>query len=1486
MARLEIGVAVSGQIQVDKLATSLGNADKALDSWIKTSKSLGSNTDRTVRAVSLLDAEFKKLAIQAQASAASLTALFQGPKASATAAIYGQVAAVQSLKGEYDKLVNTFAKQELASNAGVVRLRQQKEAIEANIAAYNKLKASGGVSGIYDKNVDYSYQLSEVKKLDEINKKIAASEANIAAMRKKNEAELLAGLRAEEKARQEVVLATIKQFEAERALEAKNLQAATKAEAAAKKRADWYMLGRGKLEVGDQVAAEKAVSQTAKSVNQLGDAWDKAGKKSRTFHDALRGASGALGSLWMTYGQILPLLAGFAAAGGTLKTVTAGSEFDYTARSIEILAFGYETLKNNADLANKSLEDTKKRILAIEDSPFSAGQLGEGILEFVRAGYKEFEANLKGIEAASRFAYIGQMDLGKAVELVVGQMSAFKGLSAAQAFNTMAVVADKTSVNLQQMTEAFKNVTSLGTVMGLTFEDTAVALGVLGQAGIRGATAGAALNTMMYKLIAPTATAKKKMDELNISFKAFDNKGNIKSIREIAFELAEMTKDLSANKTAEVFESMVGLRGVKALGALVQMAKTSTKEFDALSESVKNSGSYLEGYFDLLKDSGKTQIELLKASFDNLFTANYDNASVVKAVKDLREVIKDPTTAEALSVITSSIIELSTLLIQLGGTFGTTLAAGYLGKVIFGSIAGWAAAAAAAKAAAVESLVAAGAVGAEQAAAMTSTTAAIAAGASALSLWGPIAIATYVALDKVADKAIEARKNVEGLSDVDLANTMIGGDLGPGFIDFSEGIKEVGEAAKTAKEKLVDLNGVKVEPEVFNEESVTRLEKVGNFFDDIRDKILDANKTPLEVVNAKTERDVINYFNVLASGGMTLKEMIALTDSYVTQLDSAGDSGEIAAKKIEKIQEAAIKAGGTEADIKKLTDNLRSIAAAANAKDIAEANKKMIAGMRKEWQDYADKVISIQDNIAENQRTLSQELRAIDQSNMTGMSLWRDRKKEADEYRQAAIEAGKAALKALEDGDKVTAESKYKQAEESFKQSVQITKSLNVEVVKSTKTLDEQIKRQEAIIAQHEAWKARLYASGQSTKVAEAAIKYQRGILDQLQAQQKVAETTVLQTKEKSSEVVKEDLQKIFSDFTAFQKQYQEGLKAAMDSVEKQAASKLAPGTALDMTEGMEESKARFIQNWMEAKEAVKAAITEIPNEITAQMVKITVPSENWNNSIFAMKGVFVQAVDEMAIKLNSEFSTEKNVVRFSNVFPPAVKDNLTEFSTQIAAVGASADAVGESLKKVFEPPADGDWGKVWIAMNEASAKSANNVTKDWRGVWDNWLEGGSDNIDKLQSQLNDLIKDRSMTVTVKMVETKQSGGLIGGYMYGGAIQGLANGGSVMRNMLSGGFLPGFGGGDRRLILGEDGEVMLNKFAVRSGGLNTALAYNAGDFQTVIENLSERTGGSKDSVETVVWKFTDTGETAKIQGSPTDLRIIQRGLKRMERFKS
>lgn len=136
--------------------------------------------------------------------------------------------------------------------------------------------------------------------------------------------------------------------------------------------------------------------------------------------------------------------------------------------------------------------------------------------------------------------------------------------------------------------------------------------------------------------------------------------------------------------------------------------------------------------------------------------------------------------------------------------------------------------------------------------------------------------------------------------------------------------------------------------------------------------------------------------------------------------------------------------------------------------------------------------------------------------------------------------------------------------------------------------------------------------------------------------------------------------------------------------------------------------------------------------------------------------------------------------------------------------------------------------------------KGMDEAEKKWIDNWEKMRAQALKELVRVEDRIEKIVtKDRTVYINVKEVYAKATGGLIGAYKYGGAIQALATGGGV-RNILGGGHLPGFGGGDRRLLLGEDGEVMINKSAVRAAGLRTALAFNAGRWDIVMAELSKK----------------------------------------------
>ena len=670
MARLSIGVDVSGTKAVTDLENAVGKLTGKITQLDVALAKSGKGPVSLKQAVTELTTSFRQMGASADKAFSNLSGLINGTSAYAQAIkrISGynhefiatqraKVVAYEKLVGIEQAYVSALAAEKVASSSAAAQMQAKTAAINAQVAAYKQLAAAGLVTGRYKKGTDYTGELAEIERmkrsLKELEQQFARTASNRAALGLGNRggsAGYASQMNAEaalydDKGRLKYAINNMKDYEA--AMKQASVESAVVA---------------------------RAANTGATSVGALGDNFHRAAKGSRAFHDAMRGASGAMGALWMTYGQMAPLMAGFAVTASTMATISKGAEFDFLTRSIQKLSGeGYESVG--------ALQAIQKELMGMQGLVHTPAQLASGMLEFARAGIPAAQA-VKDMAEVSKFSFLGEMDMGKTVETIVGLMSAFKQSSATPALNQIAVIADATSVSLQQMAEAFKNTTSLGTVMGLSLEDVALSIGVLGQAGVRGATAGAALNTMMYKLAAPTATTKRKMDELGTSFDVFDSAtGKIKPLVQIAEELAEMTRSMNPKQRAGLFESMVGLRGIKALGAMVDMARNGSAEFERLKKAIKevvdtqpgDASSYLAKYYDLVAVSGKVQLQVLKADLDRLFTANYDNASVVNAVKELQKLINEPGTAKVLEGITASVIKLTSTFLYLANAVGSVI---------------------------------------------------------------------------------------------------------------------------------------------------------------------------------------------------------------------------------------------------------------------------------------------------------------------------------------------------------------------------------------------------------------------------------------------------------------------------------------------------------------------------------------------------------------------------------------------------------------------------------------------------------------------------------------------------------------------------------------------------------------------------------------------------------------------------------------------
>ncbi len=72
------------------------------------------------------------------------------------------------------------------------------------------------------------------------------------------------------------------------------------------------------------------------------------------------------------------------------------------------------------------------------------------------------------------------------------------------------------------------------------------------------------------------------------------------------------------------------------------------------------------------------------------------------------------------------------------------------------------------------------------------------------------------------------------------------------------------------------------------------------------------------------------------------------------------------------------------------------------------ATGKALDAMKAAWKRYADEVTRLQDQIAGREKSLAEQLRAMARTGMSDLGAWQDRKREAQEYEQAAKKAAEA----------------------------------------------------------------------------------------------------------------------------------------------------------------------------------------------------------------------------------------------------------------------------------------------------------------------------------------------------------------------------------------------------------------------------------------------------------------------------------------------
>jgi len=223
-------------------------------------------------------------------------------------------------------------------------------------------------------------------------------------------------------------------------------------------------------------------------------------------------------------------------------------------------------------------------------TPFDFSEMGEGLTEFVKAGFS-VEESMTVMPHILDLATGGFATLGDAVTITAQLMHQFNisAEDSGEMIDFLAKAANESATDVTTFGNAMAYVGPVAEQAGWSFEEAGASMMVLANAGLRGTKSGTALRQAISQLVKPTDAATKTMKKYGISFT--DLEGNIKGPSQLIKELAVITRSYSTEQAqkalAEIFPN---IRGRVAMQALINQYNATGESIDELIAKTTESG--------------------------------------------------------------------------------------------------------------------------------------------------------------------------------------------------------------------------------------------------------------------------------------------------------------------------------------------------------------------------------------------------------------------------------------------------------------------------------------------------------------------------------------------------------------------------------------------------------------------------------------------------------------------------------------------------------------------------------------------------------------------------------------------------------------------------------------------------------------------------------------------------------------------------------
>ena len=335
---------------------------------------------------------------------------------------------------------------------------------------------------------------------------------------------------------------------------------------------------------------EQQASQSAVAIQKIA----ATGEDLKNLGDKISGVGSTL-----TKGVTTPITA--------LGTVAVKTAADFDSAMSQVAAVSGATGSDLDALRDKAREMGAK-------TKFSASEAAEAMNYMAMAGWKTSDM-LSGIEGIMNLAAASGEDLASTSDIVTDALTAF-GLTAADSghfADILAAASSNANTNVSMMGETFKYCAPIAGALGFSAEDTAEAIGLMGNAGIKSTQAGTALRTIMSNLSGEVKICGSSIGEVTIATTNAD--GSMRDLSAILADCRTAFGGLSESEKAAAAEALVGKNAMSGFLALMNAAPADIEKLSSAIESCDGKSAEMA---TTMQDNLAGQLTILKSQLEEL----------------------------------------------------------------------------------------------------------------------------------------------------------------------------------------------------------------------------------------------------------------------------------------------------------------------------------------------------------------------------------------------------------------------------------------------------------------------------------------------------------------------------------------------------------------------------------------------------------------------------------------------------------------------------------------------------------------------------------------------------------------------------------------------------------------------------------------------------------------------------------------------------